>query len=338
LRALVLYGPGHFGIEEDWPTPHARPGWALVRVTHAGICGSDLPRFMATGSYHHPMILGHEFAGIVEIPAPDSLGYRGGERVAVLPIISCGRCFACLQNEPFHCGEYQFLGSRNDGGFAECCLVPEPNLFALPDGVDLRLGALIEPLAVGLHVARRSGLMPGGQALVLGAGPIGLLIGLWLRALGAGKVVMADPRTQSLDIARRMGFEEPVDPGEIASLPGFDVVVEASGAGLAFTKAIEVTRDLGTIALVGRSTQDTVVSQVLMERLMRKELNLRSCWGYRMAGEEDLVRAMLRERGFLLGELITHRISLDQTPAMIRAMAERRVHYGKVMIDLGKGN
>jgi threonine dehydrogenase-like Zn-dependent dehydrogenase len=154
---------------------------------------------------------------------------------------------------------------------------------------------------------------------------------------------MADPRKESLGIARRMGFEETVDPGEIGPttdplLPRFDIVVEAAGAGLAFTQAIEVTRNLGTIALVGRNTQDTVVPQVLMERLMRKELCLRSCWGYRMAGEEDLVRAVLRKRGFLLGELITHNISLDEAPTMIQAMAERRVHYGKVMIDLGKSS
>ena len=166
MKALVLHGPGRFGVEPEWPDPQPRPGWARIRVARAGICGSDLPRFVATGSYHHPMILGHEFAGIVDEPAPDSERYRGGEPVAVLPLIPCGDCPGCDRNEPFHCERYQFLGSRNDGGFAQYCLVPEENLFPPPPGFDLRWGAFLEPLAVGLHVVRRSGftLCPCGVA------------------------------------------------------------------------------------------------------------------------------------------------------------------------------
>lgn len=170
MKALVLHGPGSYRVESAWPDPILVPGWALIRVRQAGICGSDLPRFAVTGSYHHPMILGHEFAGTVETPALGSARFRTGDCVAVLPIIPCKACEGCQTGDPFHCRNYQFLGSRNDGGFAEYCLVPEENLFRLPAGVDFRAGAFIEPIAVALHVVRRSGFQKGESALVFGRG------------------------------------------------------------------------------------------------------------------------------------------------------------------------
>jgi L-iditol 2-dehydrogenase len=338
MRALVLHGPGRYGVETDWPVPQPRPGWALVKVTHAGICGSDLPRFVATGSYHHPMILGHEFAGIVQSPAPDSTRYAGGEAVGVLPIIPCGTCPACRQDEPFHCRQYQFLGSRNDGGFAEYCLVPEDSLFPLPAGFELRQGALLEPLAVALHVARRCGLTAGQTALVLGAGPIGLLVAQWLRVFGARHVTVADVRPASLDLAKALGFDHVIDPraADWETMPQFDVTVEAAGALPALLTAIERTTMKGTIALVGRDTSDTHIPLKDVERLMRKELKVLGCWGYRMAGEHAFVGDMLREGRFALDGLITHEISLEEAPDMIRAMADRRLHYCKVIIDIWK--
>jgi len=340
MKALVLHGPGHFNVEHDWPTPQIRPGWARVQVTHAGICGSDLPRFVATGSYHHPIILGHEFAGVIETPAPGSKQYRRGERVAILPIIPCGDCPACDRHEPFHCQQYQFLGSRNDGGFAEYCLVPEQNLFRLPTEADLCCGAFLEPLAVALHVVRRSGFTAGQRALVFGAGTIGLLIGLWLKVFGAGQVVMADVRPESLDVARRAGFEKVTDPAALdsASLPAFDVTVEAAGASSALIAAIEKTKDNGTIAIVGRDTGDTVIPLPIFERMMRKEIDVRCCWGYNVNGEEDFLREMLRQGRFPLQQLITHHISLDEAPDMIQAMAERSIYYCKVIIDMERSS
>ena len=336
MRALVLHGPNSFRVEPDWPQPAVKPGWALLRVTHAGVCGSDLPRFITTGSYYHPIILGHEFTGVVITPAPGSERFRGGEKTAVLPIIPCGECAACAQNEPFHCARYQFLGSRNDGGFAEYCLVPESNLLPLLEAVDPRFGAFIEPLAVALHVVRRSGFVAGQSALVFGAGPIGLLVALWLRVFGGRRVVISDVRPESLAIARRAGFDEAINPAEIdlGTLPAFDLSVEAAGALPALLSAIDRTRDKGVVTVVGRDTGDTTIPQKAFERLMRKELTLQGCWGYNLAGEGDFVVEMLRQGRFPLEPLITHEITLEAAPAAIRAMAGRQMYYCKVMIHL----
>ena len=337
MKALVLHGPGHYEVEPDWPEPDPPPGWARVRVTHAGICGSDIPRFSTTGSYHHPMILGHEFTGVVETPAADSTQVDNGQRVAVLPIIPCGECAGCREHGPFHCLRYQFLGSRNDGGFAELCAVPEANLLALPDGVDERYGAFVEPLSVGLHTVRRSGFTAGSSALVFGAGPIGLLTAMWLRHLGASRVAVADVRPESLELARRIGFEQLIDPRDddaLSSLGSFEFVYEAAGARAALLGAIQVADREGVVTVIGRDSGDTVIPKDLFEMLMRKELRLVGCWGYDLRTDRDAVQQALGDPAFPLEHLITHQVPLTDAPPVIRQMIDRSIYYCKVMLDI----
>lgn len=336
MRALVIHGPGEFDVQPQWPDPLPKPGWALVRVAYAGICGSDMPRFLTTGSYHHPMILGHEFAGYVEVPAPGSQRFQRGQAVAVLPLIPCGECDGCRAQEPFHCERYQFLGSRNDGGYAEYCLVPEQNLVPLPPEVDPRWGAFMEPLAVALHVARRSQFTAGQTALIFGAGPIGLLVGLWLKVFGAHRLVMADVRPESIALARRLGFEEVVNPSEadFGDLPLFDVCIEAAGARSALLSAIAKVRPKGIVTVVGRDTKDTVLPLKSFEMLMRKEVSLFGCWGYNLLHDREFVLEVLRQGRFPLDGLITHEVALEAAPAIIRAMGAGEMYYCKVMIKL----
>jgi L-iditol 2-dehydrogenase len=355
MRALVLHGPGDYRVEPDWTDPRPALGWVLVKVAYAGICGSDLPRFTTTGSYRHPIILGHEFSGTVEavptesgeIPGADSaLGaipvsrtattVAQGARVAVLPLIGCGTCPSCLAGEPFHCVNYRFLGSRDDGGFAELCLVPEANLLPLPDGMDLRAGALVEPVAVALHAMRRSGFVPGETAMVYGAGPIGLMLALWLRAQGASRVALADPRKDSLELARRLGFTELLDPGSGTSTAGaFDRVFEAAGSNQALLSALGSVRDLGSVTVVGRESGDSAIPHALFERFMRKEVDLKGCWGYRAAGDTDLLVRRLSDGTFPADILVTHEAPLAGAPALIAGMSERRIHYCKVLLRIG---
>lgn len=334
MKALVLYGPGNYGFDEDYPKPKPKSGWAVVKVYYAGICGSDLPRFAITGSYHHPMILGHEFMGVVDTPAPDSKKYTGGEMVAVLPLIPCGHCPGCRNHEPFHCENYRFLGSRNDGGFAEYCLVPEENLFCLPEKIDPKVGAIIEPLAVALHVVRRSGFQQGQSALVFGAGPIGLLIAMWLNVFGASEITMADIRSESLQVARKMGIESAMNPTdkEFDSVGPFDSVFEAAGSGKALPTAIEKTKRKGRLTIVGRDTKETSIPLQAFEQMMRKEITIKGCWGYNLNGEYDLLREKLAENCFEISPMISHEVSLNDAVETINRMIARNMYYCKVLL------
>ena len=165
--------------------------------------------------------------------------------MAILPIIPCGSCPGCATGEPFHCTNYQFLGSRNDGGFAEYCLVPEDNLFFLPEEVDLRIGAFIEPIAVAMHVLRRSAFQAGQSAIVFGAGSIGILIALWFKVFGASRVAITDIRPESLQTAREVGLDEVFYARSAPHLPmhSFDAAFEAAGSAKALLSAIESVHD-----------------------------------------------------------------------------------------------
>src|SRR3989338_1284085 len=210
MKALVLHGPGELTYEEGWPMPVPKDGWALIRITYCGICGSDLPRTMVTGAHKHPLICGHEFSGVLEKPAKGSKRFKGGERVAVFPLIPCGNCPACENHEYFHCKSYNFLGSRCDGAFAQYCLAPEENLFVLPDSVDDRAGAFVEPLGVTRHLVRKSGFKKGESAIVMGAGSLRILTELWLQAIGASRVMLAGRSEESRKTGKKAGVREVV--------------------------------------------------------------------------------------------------------------------------------
>ena len=333
MKAVVLHGHGSFSFESSWPEPEVPDGWALVKVSASGICGSDLPRMTRTGSYFHPSIPGHEFAGVVA--KPGSAAFRAGDRVAVLPIIPCGRCRGCATG-PFHCENYDFIGSRRNGGFAEFCAVPERNLFRLPGNLTDEEGAFIEPISVALHTLRRSGMRPGARVLVFGGGAIGILVAQWAGVLGASEVVLADIRAESLAVARACGIGKTLDPrsDEFKSIGKFDNVFEAAGSAAALLSGIEVSSAGATVTVVGRDTGDTVVPLRSFEQLMRKELDLKGCWGYDISGEEPFVYDCLGARKFTLSPMVTHRIALEQGPETVVRMRDRAMFYCKVLFKV----
>lgn len=337
MKALVLYGPGKYRVESNWEKPIVKEGWALIKVGYCGICGSDIPRFISTGSYHHPIILGHEFSGQIEEVSSKHRQFKKGDRVAILPIINCGKCNGCKSNGPFHCTNYNFLGSRTDGGFAEYCIVPERNLFLLPDNLDLAHGALIEPIAVALHAVRQSGFQADQKAIVFGCGPIGLLIGMWLRILGAKTITLVDVRDESLTIARKMGFTSTINASKdsISNIrEEFDTAFEASGSGKALWDSITCVGNKGIITVVGRNTEDTNIPLRLFEQFMRKELKLGGSFGYNLTNESEFIYEHLEEHDFPLEHLITHEITLSRAPDTIRKMHNQEMYYCKVLIRM----
>ena len=333
MKAIVLHGKnGNFRYEENWPKPEKPTGWAIVKVSYCGVCGSDIPRFSKAGSYHHPIILGHEFSGTINEVSGST--FKVGDPVAVSPIIPCGTCTGCRGMGPFHCEHYQFLGSRNDGGFAEFCAVPEENLIKLESVDVLKAGSLVEPMAVGLHVVRRSGFT-GGNTIVFGAGPIGLVVGLWLRELGAQKVIMADLRERNLETAKNIGFEivNPADTN-IQELGSFDYAFECAGSGKAIIDAVALLKGKGILTIVGRDINDTVIPRNIFEILMRKELSFLGCWGYDIRGEESLIANVLAKYAKALEDLISHTVPLEDAELVIRNMCARKFEYCKVVVSL----
>jgi len=335
MKALVLHGKnGDYKYEPNWKMPEVQPGWAIVKVAYSGICGSDLPRYASAGSYHHPVILGHEFSGYVHETTSDS-NFKTGDRVAVLPIIPCEKCYWCKKGEAFHCDWYQFIGSRNDGGHAEYCAVPESNLFLLPDNIDIAEGSLVEPLLVALNTVRRSGFTPGKSAIVFGAGPIGMLVACWLRVFGATRVVVSDLRQFSLDIAKDCGFDDIYNPFSDSpdGFKDFDYAFEAAGSGKALQTAVDMLKIKGVLTIVGRDVNDTVIPVKTFETLMRKEVTLNGCWGYHIDGEKDFLYQTMKNNLIPSKKLITHKVTIEESAEMIDRIIEKKLDYCKVVLD-----
>jgi L-iditol 2-dehydrogenase len=160
----------------DVPTPIPGAGEALIRVKCAGICSSDTPRVFTSGAYHYPIILGHEFSGVVERVCDRGDAHLLGKRVGAFPLLPCFKCESCLHGCYETCSDYGYIGSRQDGAFAEFVVVPSWNLIALPDAMGFEQATLIEPAAVALHAVRRFDLRDISGAAVVGTGVIGRLV------------------------------------------------------------------------------------------------------------------------------------------------------------------
>ena len=179
MRAWKLYNIGDIRCEEtERPVPGR--GEALVRVRAAGICGSDIPRIYRDGAHRMPLVPGHEFSGEVAETGGGTAGGWEGKRVAVFPLIPCRSCPACRMGGYEMCRRYSYLGSRQDGGFAEYTAVPQENLIPIPDSVTFEDAAMLEPMAVAVHAMRRIGVSADDHIAICGVGTIGLLLYMFL--------------------------------------------------------------------------------------------------------------------------------------------------------------
>ncbi|MFE0751423.1 alcohol dehydrogenase catalytic domain-containing protein [Gordonia sp. NPDC058843] len=257
MRAVVTtpgeFGAGGFAVEH-LPDPVPGPGELVLRVAANGICGSDLSTapFLPAGT-----IMGHEFAGeVVGVGADDAdvtHSFRIGDPVAAMPVIGCHRCRACLTGDVARCPSARTLGlGVLPGGLAEFVVVGAAESVLL-DGIDPVDGALVEPLAVGLHAVTRAAVRPGDRVLVLGAGPVGLAALHWLSRGVAIDPVCSDPSPGRRAAALDLGATSVCTPDDLHGHVGggFDVVVECVGKPGMIAAAIDAVATHGTVVIAG---------------------------------------------------------------------------------------
>jgi (R,R)-butanediol dehydrogenase/meso-butanediol dehydrogenase/diacetyl reductase len=296
---------------EDVPEPSPTAGQVKLQNAFAGICGSDLHVYYtpeAAGlDFDHPhpvtgstlpQILGHEFSGTVVELGEGVTNVAVGDRVAVWPVYYCGECAACRRGMLNACQKIGFHGLSSDGGgMAEFTTVPASMLHVLPDNVDLRMGALVEPMAVAWHSVERSGVQPGGTALIAGAGPIG--IGVWfaLKARGVDKVIVSEPSATRRATLESLGATV-VDPvggdltaavAELTGGDGVDVAFDAAGAGPAVTSALASLTPGGRVVVVAIHER---AMEFLPTSLVMAETEIAGTLGYLPADFDAVIRAM----------------------------------------------
>ncbi|MHB1354767.1 MAG: galactitol-1-phosphate 5-dehydrogenase [Anaerolineae bacterium] len=344
MPALVLHAVGDLRYEQV-PIPALNPGEALVKVAAVGVCGSDIPRIYEHGTYRFPLIPGHELAGVIEQVAEPAT-HSPGKRVTVKPLIPCYHCAYCEIGAYGQCTEYDYLGSRRDGGFAAYVTVPQANLVPIPDEVSLIDAALTEPAAVALHALRQGGIQPGDVVAILGTGPIGMLLAQWARLWGAGRVLLVDIDPLKLQVAEQLGLGETfnsrtVDPiawvlEQSHGSRGADLVVEAAGAGITFRQALHMARPLGTVVLMGNPAGNVTLPQATVSQILRKQLTIRGTWnsqfGELPVDEWQVVLSMAATGRIKLAPMISHRMPLAQGIEAIEMMRDRREFYNRVIL------
>ncbi|PSJ59579.1 zinc-dependent alcohol dehydrogenase [Kumtagia ephedrae] len=337
MKAAIFDGVGKPLRIADLDRPEPANDEVLLRLAACGICGSDLhmTEDPATFGIGEGFVLGHEFAGEILRCGGGVTGLKPGDRVAVAPMYGCGRCDSCRRGEPAWCAEMRLIG----GGYAEFATVAARQCRVLPDDLPTAEGALAEPMAVGLHAVMRSPLKPGDHVLVLGAGPIGLLVAFWARRLGARHVVVADVNRHQEERALAIGAT-----GFVLSGPGLaaevrermgglpDIVFECVGKRGLIDFACSLVRVHGTVVgvglCVGGDTWDPFAA-------LSKEIQVVFAAFFSMAEFEAALYA-LGPGQFRPQALVTERIDFGRIPETFEAL-RRRTTQCKVLISADAG-
>jgi (R,R)-butanediol dehydrogenase/meso-butanediol dehydrogenase/diacetyl reductase len=349
MLTLRWHGKGDVRLEETELESDLGPGMVEVEVAYAGICGSDLFEFSAgpfairegphplTGE-QPPVTLGHEFSGRVVRVGEGVEEVSVGDRVAADACLRCERCAACRAGEYHRCPLGGAIGYASDGAFAPLVRFPAYAAVVLPDAVSDRAGALLEPLAVGLHALDRGGAQAGETVVILGFGPIGALTAAVAAGIGL-EVVVSEPREDRRNSAAAAGHRVHAPGGDTRADAkalramtggGTRLAVDATGVGAVLAGAQEVTRRGGTVVVVGIPKQPVAVD---VARLVLFERALVASLGY----VDDLPRvASLIEQGAIDPErLITSVVPLREGVETLARLADDPGGDIKVLLEVG---
>ncbi len=311
MKAWVLHDINNIK-QEEVKKPVPGDGEALVRVMAAGICGSDIPRIFKTGAHNMPLIPGHEFSGVVEAVGEPDAGVWIGKRVGVFPLIPCRKCAPCQRELYEMCKNYNYLGSRCDGAFAEYVKVPVANLIELPEDVSFQAAAMLEPMAVAVHAMRamekqlkavfdrsddadvREALMTGAvqkQSLriaVCGVGTIGLLLCMVLKASGYENITAIGNKEAQRKPAMDAGAKIYCVHNGKSDLPSdFDVFFECVGKNETLSLGVEKLNFHGVLITVGNPYSDMTLDRNTYWKILRNQLTVRGVWNSSFTGHED---------------------------------------------------
>jgi (R,R)-butanediol dehydrogenase/meso-butanediol dehydrogenase/diacetyl reductase len=316
----------------ECPAPEPGPGQVLVEVAYCGICGSDLhfrdvPELFPAGT-----VPGHEFSGRIVGVGDGVRGWSAGDRVCVLPFGQCGECASCQAgNEqicPHAVSDGVGLGTGRPGAYAGQVVVDERMLFSLPESVDDRAGTLVEPLAVAIRAVDLAEVAAREPVVVLGAGPIGLLTALVLRARGLRRVVVCSRNPARADRAAALGLDTISIEEVTESADGPACVFECAGTPAAAQLAVQILRPLGRLLLVGLSLAPL---DLAAPPIVIKELSIRGVIAYQRAQFQAAID-MLAAGAIPVDDLITEVVPLAEAESAFQALTARGNDKVKILL------
>ncbi|MCI5061104.1 MAG: L-threonine 3-dehydrogenase [Alphaproteobacteria bacterium] len=331
--------PGIWMVE-DQPIPDIGPRDVLVRVVKSAICGTDVHIYKwddwAQKTIPHPMIVGHEYVGVIEKLGADIEHLEIGQRVSGEGHIVCGHCRNCRAGQRHLCRNEQGVGVHRQGSFAEYVSIPSSNIFPIPDDISDDLASIFDPFGNAVHTAL-SFDMVGEDVLITGAGPIGLMAVAICKHIGARHVVITDVNPYRLKLAEEMGATRSVDVSQenlqnvmndLKMVEGFDVGLEMSGVESAFQQMISTVNNGAKIALLGIPPGGSM--NIDWNEVIFKGLTIKGIYGRQMF-ETWYKMATMLQSGLDISPVITHHFPIDEYQKGFDAMLSGEC--GKVILD-----
>jgi len=331
---MVLRAPREL-VLDDVSRPRVDPGHVLVRVTHSGVCGTDLKIYSGAIPVAYPRIMGHEMVGQV---VEGGGHFRAGDRVIIDPELYCGACFHCRIGQTHLCPNGMLIGRDTNGGFAEYVAVPASHVFQVPDAIDSRTAPLIQVLTTCVHAQRQINIFPGESVVVFGLGVTGQLHVQLAKARGANPVVGITRTAEKRVLAEQLGADLTIPGGDGAiervrdatDGRGADVIIETTGVLPSLAAAIAMARSGGRLLLFGIIT--ATEGALPFYDLYFKELALVSA---RVAKSEDYPASLdLLQRGIVkLEPLVSDVMPLDELKAAIGMLGSDNAQRMKIILD-----
>lgn len=337
MRAAVLVGLEQVELQER-PEPEAGPGWVVVAVESASLCGTDVHQYDGRIDTPFPRVPGHDFSGRVESIGEGVDPSWVDQRVAVKPSLPCGDCLECAQDKPFDCKKKKLIGLWSDGCLTEKVAVPVVNLIPRPDDVEAWQASLLEPIAVGLNTVDRLRILLGETVVVLGQGPIGLALTRLCALSGAGRLIVTDARQAPFAVSRAYGASDCIDVTQtdarqavldLTDGVGADIVIETSGFPASSAMVLDAVRKEGKVAHIGWAND---LPPLPVIPIMAKTLTVFGIGGNGGRGQYERALELVRTGRLDLDPMVTHRFSLDDIAEAFAVAASKSDGAIKVVV------
>jgi len=338
MKALVLEGPQNL-VVRDVELRDLLPNELLIKVKACGVCGTDLHMFNGeAGAFasSYPLIMGHEFAGVVTKVGEEVTEFREGDRVAVDPNVYCGECFYCKRGDVHFCERMEGIGTTRDGGFAEYCIVPAKSAYLVDESIDLDFAAMMEPLSCCLHGIQRSNIEIGGTVVIIGFGPIGQMIFELAKLSGASDIVVLEAEESKRELAKSFGarmaidnIHEPVQSLlDKEGINHISSIIECVGKVETMELAISIATPKTTVMLFGLTSEEEELTLLPYKQIFAKEITITASFINPLVANQVL--ALLRANKVSLDEIITDRVRLEDAVDVFTNQDYRR--RGKILI------
>lgn len=353
-KAAVLRGLGDW-IYDEIDVPNPEKDRAVIKIIKSGICSTDVVRSMQFGFYSYPIVPGHEMLGYIYKLGSSNHQMKEGDKVCVYPLITkcsddtcCGACNSVygVGKAPNLCSDYDFLGSRSHGGYAEYVSSPIKNLVKVPEGLDDNLAVFTEPASVALHAFKIAKQDRNFDSVVIsGLGPIGILLASWCKLNKISNVTGIDRNDNRFSNFKDLGFSQVINTNkddltskinEFTSGEGSEVAFECSGSEELLNKSIMSLKKSGKLIVLSNQINPSKLEVPTLNKILRQEVQIKGSWSSVLEPNNEWEESlnMINQNKLVIKNLISHNYKFSDAPHIFRSMYNKEFKFSKVILSL----